>query len=267
MSTTPIKAALHFSTNSYPIFGRGTYSDQRPPKTVSSSPYFWWFKFLQLNADYLNCHKAEGEGLMSKLYADFGDIWATDFKSWWNTHSRLFAEPRSDYSMLVANSAAELAPFNSLQAINLVVPLNWTRKGLKKRFAQIVDQRVAAGQRGPALSISQAEYQIGTRWNIGAFEAAYSVYKIRQANMERGAANSTRSQHKGAESKKFRIAWADIAIRAKLGAAEGVVEGRIKSDTADQRRTLTILANRHYLRAQEFIAAAATRQFPSPSQK
>jgi len=261
------KSALHFSTSSYPRFGRSAYSDQHPPETVLASPYYWWFKFLQLNEDYLTCHKSGGGGAMADLYADFGDIWATDFKIWWNAHSVLFAEPRSEYSMVVANTPGELAPFNSTQAINVVVPLTWTRKGLKKRFAYIVDQRVDAGSRGPNTELSQAKYRLGTRWNIGAFQAAYSVFKLRQANMERGAAGSSRAQHSGAESQKYRVAWADIAIRARLNAAEGVAEGRIRSDTVDQRRTLTILATRHYQRAQVLIADAASNQFPAPASK
>lgn len=265
MEAKPAKSALHFSTGSYPRFGRGAYSDQRPPEAVLASPYYWWFKFLQLNEDYLACHKAGGEGSMSQLYADFGDIWATDFKTWWNAHSALFAEPRSEYSMVVANALGELAPFNSTQAINVVVPLTWTRKGLKKRFAYIVDKWVAAGAPGPNTDRSQAKYRLGTRWNIGAFQAAYSIFTLRKANMERGAAGSSRSQHIGAESQKYRVAWADIAIRAKLNAADGVAEGRIRSDTVEQRRTLTILATRHYQRAQVLIADAATYQFPAPA--
>ena len=45
--------------------------------------------------------------------------------------------------------------------------------------------------------------------------------------------------------------------------ADGLDEKVIKHTTAEKRKLLTILANRHYKRAIEFIAASVTREFPS----
>ena len=109
------KGLLHFSTRSYPTFGRGrrnAYDESNPPKSVTSSPYYWWFKFLQLNEHYKATCAAGGEGKCAALYADFGDIYNTDFKQWWQAHAALFAEEHSNYSLRIAKSVSELAPFD-----------------------------------------------------------------------------------------------------------------------------------------------------------
>jgi hypothetical protein len=255
--------AQHFNTNSYPRFGRGVYSDLKAPSTVKSSPFFWWFLFLQLNTDYLETEKNNGVGKCSDLYKDFGAVSNTDFKTWWQEHSHLFAEAKTNYKLQLAKSHAELAPFDSTEAVNVVVPLNWSQKSLKKHFAMLLTKvGIAKGEVGPKIGVSTAKYGLGRRWNCGAMESAYEVYKVRQANMDRGAKTTTKAQHKGAESAKFKMAWADVAIEAKLDVAEGMQVGKVKQDTAEKRRVLTILAKRHYSKALEFISASATATFP-----
>ena len=259
------KSARHFNTNSYPRFGRGVYSDLKAPSTVKSSPFFWWFKFLQLNSDYLDTEKNNGVGKCSDLYKDFGAVSNTDFKTWWREHSHLFAEAKTNYSLRVAKSQAELAPFDSTEAVNVVVPLNWSQKSLKKHFALLLPKiGVSSGAIGPKIgtSMSTAKYGLGRRWNCGAMESAFEVYKVRQANMDRGAKTTTKAQHKGAVSAKFKMAWADVGIEAKLDVAEGMEVGKVKQDTAEKRRVLTILAKRHYANALAYIGAAATATFP-----
>jgi hypothetical protein len=199
------------------------------------------------------------------LYKDFGAVSNTDFKTWWTAKSHLFAEAKTNYSLRVAKTFAELAPFDSTEAVNIVVPLNWSQKSLKKHFALLLPKiGVASGDIGPKIGItkSTAKYGLGRRWNCGAMESAYEVYKVRQANMEKGAKSTTKAQHKGTESAKFKMAWADVAIEAKLDVAEGMEVGKVKQDTAEKRRVLTILAKRHYENALVYISTAATATFP-----
>ena len=259
------RVPLHFNTNSNPKFGRGVYSDKSAPSTVKSSPFFWWFRFLQLNSDYLETEKNNGVGKCSDLYKDFGAVSNTDFKTWWTANSHLFAEAKTNYSLRVAKTNTELAPFDSTEAVNVVVPLNWSQKSLKKHFALLLPKiGVASGAIGPKIgtSTSTAKYGLGRRWNCGAMESAYEVYKVRQANMQKGAKTTTKAQHKGTESAKFKMAWADVVIEAKLEVAEGMEVGKVKQDTAEKRRVLTILAKRHYAKALGHISAAATATFP-----
>ncbi len=256
------KSAQHFNTDSYPRFGRGVYSEKTPAQSVKDSPYFWWFKFLQLNADYLATEEGKGVGVCGDMFKDFGNISDTDFKSWWNGHSHLFAEERSSYLFTVAKSVSDLAPFDSHEAINIIVPLTWSQKGLKKRFAQIVAKYVSHTPKGLNLAGSTARYRLGTRWVTSAMEAAYRVYTVRQEHMEKGAAKTGKAQHKGAVSKKYKMSWADVAIKAKISGAHELKIGEVTRNTADQRRILTILATRYYARAEDYIECAATNTFP-----
>lgn len=263
-SKNPIpKQPLHFATKSYPRFGRGKYSEENPPADVKNSPFYWWFKFLQLNGDYRQTAQNNGVGICADLYKDFGSVDGVDFKTWWRSHEHLFADEPTTFKLKAALSPSELAPFDNDKAINVVVPLNWDQKSLKKRFAMLLNKYgVRKGARGHVTDNPNAKYSMGRRWNCGAMESAYMVYVIRQQNLDKGAKETKKAQHKGGVSNKFKLAWADVAIQAKLKVASGMKEGKVKADDAERRRLLTILATRHYKNAQAFIKAAGTSKFP-----
>lgn len=257
------KGRLHFSTRSYPIFGRGAYSETSPPASVTSSPYYWWFKFLQLNEEYKATEVANGIGACADLYADFGNVHATDFKTWWNEHAHLFAEPRSNYVMQIAHNASELAPFDSDIALNLVVPLTWSQRTLKKRFSELVLSKLEKGKPGVSVDESVAKYKLSGKWRIDALANAYKVYTIRAESAEGTAFDSTNPKTADkVKAMKYEIAWADIAIRAKLDVSKDMKEGVKTRQTSDTRRIATIVAMRHYKRAKQFIQAAITTSFP-----
>jgi len=257
------KRAQHIRTKSTPRFGRGIYSDLNPPKTVKSSPFFWWFMFLRLNNDYQETIKNNGIGKCSQLFKDFGDVVNNDFKTWWREHSYLFAETPTQYTFKQAKKFTDLAPFDSSDAINVVVPLSWDQKSLKKYFSLLLTKLgVVQGERGPKIGSNTAIYSIGRRWNCGAMDSAYRVYIARQANLEKGAKETTKPQHKGAVSSKYKVAWADIADMAKLTVSNIDSEGS-KRSKAEIRRLQTILAVRHYENAEAFIKSSTTMNFPS----
>jgi hypothetical protein len=218
---------------------------------------------LQLNEDYRHTAQNKGVGLCAELYKDFGDVDGIDFKTWWRSHEHLFADEPTTYRLKAATSPSELAPFDSDEAINVVVPLNWDQKSLKKRFAMLLNKHgVRKGKRGPVTENPLAQYSLGSRWNCSAMESAYKVYLIRQQNLDKGAKNTPKAQHKGTTSNKFKLAWADVAIQAKLKIAEGLKEGKVTADATERRRILTILATRYYKRAEAYIQSAATSKFP-----
>jgi hypothetical protein len=239
------RRVLGFSTQSYPTFGRGIYSEESPPKTVLESPYYWWFMFLRLNEDYKKTVDAKGAGKCAALYEDFGDIYSVDFKTWWNAHATYFAEKRKGYSMSIASSAEELAPFDNKDVVNLVVPLNWSQRSLKKKFTQLILSKLEKGKRGVSVEASNARYKLSGKWHIEAMKSAYKVYTLRNQLVE---------------GKKLPLA--DIAIKAELQIANGMQLGKKSNLTSDMRRVATIIANRHYKRAETFIKSAASNSFP-----
>lgn len=240
---------LIFSTRSYPTFGRSRqpFDELNPPTTVTDSPYYWWFMFLRLNADYKKTCEAGGLGKYTDIYQDLGDIYRVDFKQWWREKAYLFAEPKKGYKMKVATDLSEIASFNDPEVLNLVVPLTWSQRSLKKSFTSLVLKLVEKGKRGVSVEASEARFRLSGKWNAQALSLAYRVYVLK---------------HESSKNKK--VPWADIGIRANLPYAkrEKAIEGKKTDTTVDIRATLTVLANRHYKRAIAFIDSAATKSFP-----
>ena len=252
--TKSLKSINHsrsFATRKYPVFGKGEYNDTNPPKTVKSSPFYWWFKFLQQNDEYSKALAGKKTKLSKQLVTDFGSVADMDFKTWWRSHSGLFAEPATNYSMTIAKSNKDLAPFTNKEAINLVVPLNWTNVGIKRRFAQVIDQLVPKAKKGQAIQPSAAPYKLGRKWSITAFESAYNIYILKKQS------------DLGVLKGEKKVAWADIALQAKLPIAIRMQQGKHAYSKFESRSTLTILAMRHFDRAQAYIKAAASNEFPN----
>ena len=245
----PKRSVLIFSTRSYPTFGRSRkpFDELNPPDTVTDSPYYWWFMFLRLNADYKATCEANGVGKCANLYKDFGDVHSVNFKQWWTDKAYLFAEPKKGYRMKIAKDISEIAPFDNEEVLNLVVPLTWSQRSLKKAFSQLVLKLVEKGKRGVSVELSEAQYRISGKWSIDALSYAYKVYALKQTPNE---------------GKK--VAGADRGSKANLPYAkrEKAIEGKITDETVDVRATLTVLANRHYKRALTFIDSATSKSFP-----
>jgi hypothetical protein len=256
------QASTHaFSTRKHPVFGRGgTYSETNPPAGVTRSPFYWWFKFLQLNDEYQNAVKGRRTKIPKQVVKDFGDVAKVDFKSWWKDRVHLFAEPQLNYPMRIATSIQEIAPFNDSQVINLVVPLNWTNVGIKRSFARIIDQKVPKEVRPkrvegapPTKKVikTQAEYRIGRKWSIAGFEHAHKVYLAKQ-----------KYDLLESQGGKKKVYWADIAIEAQLPRYLSYKAGKTIYDEDGIRKLLTIMAIRHYKQAQAYIKSAGSMSFP-----
>ena len=245
----PKRSVLVFSTRSYPTFGRGRkpFDELNPPTTVTDSPYYWWFMFLRLNADYKVTCEANGVGKCADLYKEFGDVYSVNFKQWWTDKAYLFSEPKKGYRMKIAKDINEIAPFDDEEVLNLVVPLTWSQRSLKKAFSQLVLKLIEKGKRGVSVEQSEAQYRISGKWSIDALSYAYKVYALKHA-----------------PNNGKKVVWADIGIRANLPYAkrEKAIEGKITDETVDVRATLTVLANRHYKRALIFVDSAASKSFP-----
>lgn len=56
------------------------------------SVYYYWWRFLKLSSNYYQTCKQNGVGPCAKLYEDFGDLYKTGFRDWWQERWQLFAE-------------------------------------------------------------------------------------------------------------------------------------------------------------------------------
>lgn len=249
--TKKSNSSRSFATRKYPVFGSGVFNENNPPQTVINSPFYWWFKFLQLNDEYAAAINNKKSKVSKQVIKDFGSIENIDFKSWWKTRSYLFAEPETNYKLIVAKDYEDLAPFDAKDTVNLVVPLNWTNVGIKRRFSELIDKLVPKAPKGQPIKPTNATYRLGRKWSIIAFESAYNIYILKK-----------QSDIGVCEGKK-KVPWADIALQAKLPIALRMKEGKHAYDEIAERNALTAIAIRHYERAQAFIKAAATTEFPS----
>ena len=84
--------ALKFAYK-HPTFGRS--KAEKSQERFKNSVYYLWWEFLRRSEAYKKCCESGGKGKLMKIYQEFGDVFATDFKTWWQTNERgsnLFAE-------------------------------------------------------------------------------------------------------------------------------------------------------------------------------
>jgi hypothetical protein len=257
-----------YSTAQVPRFPKD-YDDANPPKSVTDSPYYWWFRFLQLNERYRKTEAEGGRGRLATIYADFGDVYEVNFRDWWETHFKLFAEPLGKFRFEIARAAHRLAPFDDPRVLNVVVPLTWSREKLREHFERKVINLVPEPGPGQSRTSTKAKYRLEGRWNIEAMRNAYNVYRARQADAE-GTSFSVNSREQS--KTRYRTPWSVIALRAEIkvrynkpnGKRELLKESDRSLAAARARNSATTIALRHYRNAEQLIAAAASRRFPGP---
>jgi hypothetical protein len=239
-------ANLHFATRTYPTFG--TAKRPKPESAWKGSVYYWWWEYLRRNAPYQRCCEQGGSGRLAALYADFGDVHVTDFKTWWNEGNRggaLFAEPAADVVVaeLTYEQTKQLAEWNTEAVMVVRVPLTQSMRHLKKRFNALLKAR-HSGKRGKnLLSHSAARYPLAAPFKIDSLKASLLAYDIRLAEPKRPL-------------------W-QIAIDAGLASTVlRELKGQKTLPDADQRNSLNVAASRAIKRAKAMIENTAKGIFP-----
>lgn len=245
-----VPAGLTFASKMFPLTTQGVLGHVRGTHFLNS-PYYYWFKFLQLSDDYNRALQGERNGISLDVVKDFGQVRGVEFEDWWNEHANLFAEPVSRLEMKLAGNLNEVAPFNLMDAANIVVPLDWRNQDLKDAFGLLIDRLVPKRPRLTQLVDSRAKYRLGRKWSMKALYEAYLMMKYKKAADAEQLVTGKKTP------------WADIGIKTRHSYA--VREKMKVGDTkdVDRRITLTILTTRANARAQAFLAAAVTNSFPA----
>jgi hypothetical protein len=175
MAFTAVKFAYK-----HPTFGRSKAAKTTEP--FKNSVYYLWWEFLRRSDEYRECCAAAGKGKMSGLYQDFGDVFATDFKSWWQADergARLFAERLPPKMTLIDELPA---PAIADQVLVLQVPLGFSKRTLTVEFQKILKTH-HQGKRGRRNTVnSTAKYPVTGHIDRFAIEKCLSVYDMRKAN-------------------------------------------------------------------------------------
>ena len=196
------------------------------------------------NADYQRTCATSGQGKLAGLYHDFGDIFESDFLTWWQCHQGLFAEKTA----LIEQVGAD--PLNStlLYHIDPRRPLSQIQEEIKALHMHAHAIMPVA----PPKQTSSAKYPIYTNVSAHTLHKVLTVWDLRRAHPD------TSAYDLGVLA-GFK---ANILAPPKYG--ETRTRAAIKAD-AHNKQARTSIANRtnRYLRtAEQYIDNVGRGEFP-----
>ena len=196
------------------------------------------------NADYQRTCATSGQGELAGLYQDFGDIFESDFLTWWQCHQGLFAEKTA----LIEQVGAD--PLNStlLYHIDPRRPLSQIQEEIKALHMHAHAIMPVA----PPKQTSSAKYPIYTNVSAHTLHKVLTVWDLRCAHPD------TSAYDLGVLA-GFK---ANILAPPKYG--ETRTRAAIKAD-AHNKQARTSIANQtnRYLRtAEQYIDNVGRGEFP-----
>lgn len=237
---------LHFP-HPHPTFG--TKKNPKPQTAWQRSVYYWWWEYLRRNENYKQTCQNGGKGKCATLYKDFGDVFATDFKTWWSEGdrgARLFAEPPTPSIQVIEEGIVLKAAKD--KTLVLEVPLNLPKNYLVKRFREILSKR-HSGKKGNRVSVrTQAKYPIASgRIDVKFLEKALRVWDARQEDPNK-------------------TLW-KLAIEQKLALAHTPRQSDSPKAGSDKRNNLSATTSRYLRMARLVIAGTGKGKFPITTKK
>lgn len=151
------------------------------------SVYYLWWEFLRRHEGYKRTCADTGAGKHAKLYADFGDVHATDFRAWWtkgDRGARLFAEP----AMPMSVEAVNLSDLERLRdhwsdesLLVIAVPLMLRKRFIERRISELLRARHTRKRGQRQYRESRALYPIATQFNPHNLRTVLKVYDLHTA--------------------------------------------------------------------------------------
>lgn len=164
----------------HPTFGRG--KSEKLQERYKNSVYFLWWEFLRRSEAYKKCCVSGGKGKLKNIYLDFGDVFAADFKTWWQSNGRgayLFAE-KLPPKMTVIDAIPDASLLE--QVLVVQVPLALPKRFLAAEFQKLLNLH-HSGKRGRRNNVnSTARYPVSGHIDTVALQKCLSVYDMKVAN-------------------------------------------------------------------------------------
>lgn len=249
MKTPNIRVTRHFPYQ-HPIFG--TKNHPSSEKSWKRSVYYWWWAYLRRNSEYLACCEAKGDGNLSAIYKDFGDVRGDDFKAWWRQEDRgatLFAEPPVEVSVRLLENGDPIP--NPSKGLSVYLPLNLPNNFLEKRVRELLSA-IRKGKRGVQYGRagnSNALYKFEGQPNLKALEKTLKVYDLIQQEKFKPAG--------------IRMPYWKIALKAGIIDEKGRALPSDSEGAADQKRAvMTAIVGRLKRRAEKSIKNTSMGVFP-----
>jgi hypothetical protein len=236
--------SVHFAFT-WPVFGTA----KRPKAAFhhQDTVYYQWFQYLRRNEDYRKTCESNGIGPCARLYEDFGDVYTTDFKTWWTANgARLFGEPPVTSIAVFAGGQIDPKVNEGRPVMLLSVPLDLPQSYLIKRFREILSKH-HDGQRGKRHNAaSRAMYPTGGRIDIEFLKKALAVWDGKKASPDKQLwllANEL-----------------NLVPTSALKPSEYNVRG--DGEVTDKKSVLAVTASRYLKKAQKMIDNTAQGKFP-----
>jgi len=218
-------------------FGRSKAEKATEP--FKDSVYFLWFEFLKRSEKYRLCCERGGEGDLSDIYADFGDIYNVDFKTWWQKDSRgarLFAEESGTDSMRIIRGEDELNL--SEDVLNVCIPLDYSSKFIHTKLRKMLVAAGHTGKKGEKFNkISTAKYKVVGRVDVNSLKKMLAVFDARRDYPD--------------------MKLYEISRMCKVGSWWK------KEDCSDQRNILATTVTRYSRKGENVILAVEKGEFPN----
>ena len=171
--------ALKFAYK-HPTFGRS--KSEKSQERYKNSVYYLWWEFLSRSSAYKKCCASGGRGKLKNIYQDFGDVFKSDFKTWWQSNERgafLFAE----------HLPPKFQPINVMpvedimnQVMVLQVPMALPKRLLMAEFQKLLNE-YHLGKRGRRNNVfSTAKYPVTGHVDVFALQKCLRVYDMKIAN-------------------------------------------------------------------------------------
>ena len=169
----------------HPLF-RAKYSDSGI--WWENSPYYLWWEYLRRHEGYKRACRIKAKGQFLKLFNDFGDIHASDFKTWWTEEGRgavLFSEPPSPTRViaLTDQEALELISAGRDDRTLLVaIPLDYRRRTITQSLARIMSDNHSRKRGEKRIKSSRAKYPLLHAPDIAALKTTLACYDLKHQN-------------------------------------------------------------------------------------
>ena len=199
-----------------------------------------------MNDDYRRCCQHGGRGRMSHIYRDFGDVFKTDFRTWWlegEQGVKLFAEPPAPEQLRELYDKRDWDKNWTKETVLVVaVPLSFSKRQLQSRFARLLMARHSGKPGVPSIKRSKAHIKVATKFQVRALKKMADVYE-------------EWNKHEG-------------LTLARIGVKTGLMPSKVPkpnddAETAAQKRMVIAVAVSRYLKkAKKLIENVGKNKFP-----
>jgi len=240
----------------YPLLG--TKHKPSAQHLLERSVFYWWWAYMKRNDDYLKCCEKVGNGPLSSLYADFGDIRSNDFRAWWggseNRGVKLFGEQRLDLTVKKIDGVSDWDSSWGSNVLVLALNKDIGRRQLQSFFAKLLksEHDGKRGRKAMGKVASTAKYPLHRN---------FSVYNLKRMLIVYDAVTANEALPKSARKPLWKI-----GEELKLVPSALPMRGDNHYDTRQRHNMLTMTVSRYVSTARKIIANTSQGKFPMSDQ-